>query len=33
MSPEPLPCILIIDDNERLAAVMQLALKRAGFEA
>ncbi|HLE28815.1 MAG TPA: response regulator [Anaerolineales bacterium] len=33
MSPEPLPRILIVDDNEQLASVMQTALKRAGFEA
>ncbi len=33
MSSEPLPCILIVDDNQQLASVMQIALKRAGFEA
>ena len=33
MSSESKPCILIVDDDEGLAAIIQLMLDRAGYDA
>jgi len=33
MSTELQPCILVVDDDERLADILQFVLKRAGYDA